>query len=298
MKVEVLLSTYNGEKYLNELLESISHQEFNGDIELLIRDDGSSDKTFQIVDSWKNKLNIKFIKGKNLGPRDSFGELIKHANLDFDYFAFCDQDDVWFDNKLDFAVKKIRGMNRTLYFSNVQLVDSDLNPLGSNRDRIQPVLSLEGVITANPALGCTMVMDRELMRELKQVKLTPFFMHDVAAIMLAASTGHIKYELQPSMMYRQHIESVTQGHDFWKNVKNKVDFWFFQPNISISKEVDEILTNFEENINDNHTKDVLIQVKNYRQGINRFKLAVNKKFRVNSTASNRSFILRVILGVA
>jgi glycosyltransferase involved in cell wall biosynthesis len=298
MKIEILLSTYNGEKYLNELLSSILTQKTSCKISILARDDGSSDSTVAILNKWRDRLDINIIQGNNIGPRNSFEHLIKLADLDFDYFAFCDQDDVWLEDKLERAISKINDQKSVLYFSNVCLVDKDLKHLGANRDNKSPDFTIESVMTANPALGCTMVMDRELMRNLKQVNMDYYFMHDVAAITLAACIGCIKYDEKPSMLYRQHVESVTQGHNRLKNFRSKINFWLFQPRISISNQANEILTKFHDLIIDDHVSEVLMFVKSYHKKANRIKLATNKKFRVGSISANRSFILRVLLGVA
>ena len=98
-KVQVLLSTYNGEKYLQEQIESIIRQE-DVEISLLIRDDGSCDKTIEIIENLKRKnSNIIYYSGNNLGPARSFMDLINKSG-NFDYYAFSDQDDVWKSKKL------------------------------------------------------------------------------------------------------------------------------------------------------------------------------------------------------
>ena len=92
MKICILLSAYNGEKYIEEQLESlVGQQEVAADI--LVRDDGSSDKTHEILDKWQNKGLLKWYKGENLGFAKSFMDLVQRAG-DYEYYAFCDQDDI------------------------------------------------------------------------------------------------------------------------------------------------------------------------------------------------------------
>ena len=95
MKVNIVLSTYNGEKFLSEQIESIQAQTFT-DWQLLIRDDGSTDKTLDIITAYTLKdERIHWIdedERKNLGVINSFYKLIKHDVAD--YYFFCDQDDV------------------------------------------------------------------------------------------------------------------------------------------------------------------------------------------------------------
>ena len=100
--------------------------------------------------------------------------------------------------------------------------------------------------------------------------------------------------MEPRMDYRQHIESVTQGHDRIKRFFDRIDFWFFQNNISISKQAKEILQMYP----DVKDKETLKSVSEYRNGINRFRFAFDKKFRSVDYKCNRSFVLRILLGVA
>ena len=101
MKVNIVLSTYNGAKFLSEQIDSIQAQTFT-DWQLLIRDDDSSDKTRDIIVSYMlQDERIKFINEgdhTNLGVINSFYKLIKHDSAD--YYFFCDQDDVWLPEKM------------------------------------------------------------------------------------------------------------------------------------------------------------------------------------------------------
>lgn len=296
MKVAVLLSTYNGNKYLDELLDSIYKQDLNGEIIVCIRDDGSKDNTRDIVLNWKEKLDISLFEGKNVGPRDSFKELLRNAPL-CDYYAFCDQDDIWHKDKLSSAVAMLQqqeGNVPLLYYCNTSLVDQNGNILKHTRDNCKPKLKYENLIVQNPALGCEMVFNNELRQIMEQITFDYYYMHDVVAIEVAALFGKIIYDMQPRMDYRQHVESVTQGHDKIKRFFDRIDFWFFQDNISISKQAKEILQRYP----DVKDKEALQSVAGYKNGLNRFGFALNRKFRSVDYKCNRSFILRVLLGVA
>ena len=101
------MSTYNGEKYIDEQIDSVLAQK-NVRVDLLIRDDGSKDETVRIIKRYCEKFdNIKFYEGPNLKPARSFLNLIETAELNYDYYAFCDQDDVWHEDKLYQAIEKI-----------------------------------------------------------------------------------------------------------------------------------------------------------------------------------------------
>ena len=105
IKVDILLSTYNGEKYLPELLHSLENQTHDN-WHLYIRDDGSTDSTPILIENFIKRYPKKsnFIDGKNIGAIKSFGELLKKSNSD--YVLLCDQDDVWLDNKISLLLKK------------------------------------------------------------------------------------------------------------------------------------------------------------------------------------------------
>lgn len=130
-KVVIILPTYNGGKYLKELLDSLYQQTYNN-IEIYTRDDGSKDDTVKIIKEYSNKKvkGKKMIiipnENKSLGCPECFIELLKLAN-DGDYYCFCDQDDVWLPNKIEDAVKKIEEFpsdEATLHFGAYEFCDN------------------------------------------------------------------------------------------------------------------------------------------------------------------------------
>ena len=155
-------------------------------------------------------------------------------------------------------------------------------------------MKYENVIVENPALGCEMVFNHELRLSLQKVSFSHYFMHDVVAIDLASLIGKIIYDETPRIDYRQHLASVTQGHKKIKSFLNKLNFWFFQKNISISLQAKELLQLFP----DNENKELLIKISEYRRGLNRFKIVFSNLYRSSSFKCNRSFMLRVLFGVA
>ena len=132
----VLMSTYNGELYLPEQIESIMQQK-DVNVSLLIRDDGSKDNTENIVKQFQGKYpnRIDFYRGKNLGPAKSYLDLIKTAKK-YEYYAFADQDDYWEKEKLNRAISKIKDANNKngkVYLSSLHLVDKDLNHISYSK---------------------------------------------------------------------------------------------------------------------------------------------------------------------
>ena len=121
-KISILLSTYNGEKYLKAQLDSLYSQSYQ-DFKLIVRDDGSKDRTKEILNSYDIKL---VDSSKNLGVKKSFETLLKYAseNSDAEYFIFCDQDDVWNNDKIEKTLKKMQELE-TFYGNKIPLLDNN-----------------------------------------------------------------------------------------------------------------------------------------------------------------------------
>ena len=132
-KVAIIMSTYNGEKYIQEQLDSLINQTYKN-IEIYIRDDGSKDNTINIIKDYISKNdNISLVEGENIGFINSFFELLNMCD-DADYYAYCDQDDVWMDDKISRAVSFLSNTDKdkpALYFSNSDYCDSNLNFLAT-----------------------------------------------------------------------------------------------------------------------------------------------------------------------
>ena len=207
-KVAVLLSTYNGTKYINEQLASIYAQEGVG-VSLLVRDDGSSDGTCELLSGEQTAGRLSWYTGCNKGPAFSFWDLLQQAPTS-DYYAFCDQDDVWDCDKLRVAVDAMRGDGDVpaLYFCQTRLVDEALREIESVK--ISPLLTYGEALIYNFVTGCTMVMNDALRREL--VKYTPQYirMHDIWVYDVAQAIGaRIHFDATPRMSYRQHGGNVV-----------------------------------------------------------------------------------------
>ena len=209
-RVAVLLSSYNGARFLAEQLDSIAGQT---GVEVLLhaRDDGSSDPTPDILransDRWPNLAGL--VAGENLGPARSFLELLRTAPDDAEYFAFCDQDDVWFSDKLERAVAAIANdSGPALYCSNVMLADAALAALGPAPESGDTRFA--HLLFENIAFGCTVVVNRAA-REL----VMPHdpgeaaVMHDWWCALVIAAFGRIHYEPRPGVLYRQHGGNVV-----------------------------------------------------------------------------------------
>lgn len=153
--VEVLLSTYNGEKYLPDQLESVRRQSYR-DVWVTVRDDGSTDGTSELLDRLlSGRPYTRLVMGAHAGAAQSFMSLLRGVNSDVSYAAFCDQDDVWLPDKLDIGVSRIQHLNGpAMYCSAVILVTEDLAEVKVHRRCVRGP-SFENALAENIATGCT-----------------------------------------------------------------------------------------------------------------------------------------------
>lgn len=262
--VQVLLSSYNGEKYIKEQLDSLLLQE-KVKLDILVRDDGSSDRTLEILNDYQGKnQNIRVVKGENLGVVESFFSLISDS-ADCDYYAFCDQDDVWDTDKLYQAVVKLdeNPIGPAMYYSGLRIVDENLNLLDTKCDL--HVLSIDEVMLSNNATGCTMVINKSLMRLLKEHKPSRVVMHDhwIYALCVVVG-GNVVYDITPHISYRQHEHNVI-GHKM--SLKKRIRCSSFCNNRNIRSGIaKELLSAYSSRINTD-CNEVLNLYANYQSGI-------------------------------
>ena len=197
------MSTYNGEKYIREQLDSILQQSLP--VEILIRDDGSSDGTIAIIEDYiANGAPVELIKGENVGVIASFFALIKAAP-ESDFYAFSDQDDYWLEDKIKNAVEMLGTEDMPmLYCSDTYLVDGDLNVI-KQEDR-NPRPSFGNAIVENICTGCTAVGNRQFIEKIREniPDTTKIIMHDWWLYLIAELYGKTVFDHNAQIYYRQH----------------------------------------------------------------------------------------------
>jgi glycosyltransferase involved in cell wall biosynthesis len=213
-----MLSTYNGVKYIDEQMESLLAQH-EVDVQINIRDDGSSEGTVQKLSEYAESHpdQIRFIEGKNLGVIGSFFELMRQTEPVYDYYAFCDQDDVWKPEKLIRAITKLqlRQSNVPLmYCSSTQMVDQDLNNLDVWPTLPPKPLSMYNAMVENCCVGCTMVLNPITFEQIRgsiPSDLKQVIMHDRWIYLYVSTFGEVIFDEKPMILYRQHQENVLGG---------------------------------------------------------------------------------------
>ena len=229
MSVIVLMSTYNGEKYLSQQLDSLINQSLKPD-KILIRDDGSSDNTIDIINEYKKQYAfIDYYTGDNLGPGKSFWDLINNCKK-YDYYALCDQDDVWFEDKLEVAIKTLQEQDNhipLLYCSKYTLTDENLNPIDSNVSSLYNYSDFQHSLIYHTAPGCTFVFNdtsREKIKEYNPDKQY-FVIHDAIIHKVVTLFGKMILDKTSHIYYRQHNQnqigmSANKIDTFFKRIKH------------------------------------------------------------------------------
>lgn len=295
-KVQVLMSTYNGEKYIEEQIDSILKQE-NVQISLLIRDDGSSDKTIQIITNIAQRNNnVSFYTGENLGPAKSFMNLVKKSG-EADYYAFADQDDVWKTNKIISAVNKLENYEEkpSMYISALEIVDENLNKIETKK--VDGNFTFEGELIRNFATGCTQVFNRKLCGFIKQYNPNYIIMHDswITRVCYAIG-GNVVIDDSTYIKYRQHSNNVLGYKDNGLQKLKKQYKIAFKNNVSMREKIAKELKNgYEENLTEDAKKVVnnLINYKTDKKA--KIWLLTNKKFRTNNSFINLKMMVAILL---
>ncbi len=226
--VYVLLSTYNGEKFIAQQLDSLLSQTYIN-THILIRDDGSNDSTVKIIQKYTAiHSNISFTAGTNIGVVSSFLSLLSATpGSEENLYAFCDQDDVWIPEKIERAVTQLVNQTtpeKTLYCSKQQYVDDNLRPIGESPT--PKAIGFHNAIVENIAVGCTVVFGSYIREKMLQASSRDMIMHDWWAYLIASSFGHVIYDARPSIKYRQHSSTVTGFEPGLRKLKNRF-FNFF-----------------------------------------------------------------------
>ena len=236
-KISILLSTYNGAKYLAEQLDSLLEQSYTN-IVIVIRDDGSTDATRELISLYarkhENKIHQVCSDNENKGARDSFSYLIEYVlankvslELDVAYMMLCDQDDIWFEDKIEqqvaamlIAEEEAEG-NKTplLIHSDLQVVSEQKQPIANSLIDYQG-LEIErnrftNMVISNLVTGCTALINEAL-----AVKAVPVsnqaIMHDWWLALVASAFGKVIFLATPLVHYRQHDSNTIGAKEFVK----------------------------------------------------------------------------------
>jgi len=214
-KVDILLSTYNGEKYLNEQINSIINQSFKNWV-ILVRDDGSTDSTKNILEHFAIILKEQFVlidnSPEHIGSSRSFMTLLSFSKSQ--YVMFCDQDDIWKEEKIKKSLLEIITVENNSPKATPILIHSDLEVVNDSLDiinisfwhyqNINPkICSFNRLLVSNNVTACSAIINARLKIICVSMHKS-IIMHDWWIALVASKFGQISYINEPLIQYRQH----------------------------------------------------------------------------------------------
>ena len=224
MKVNILMSTYNGQQFLAEQIRSIQEQSYT-DWTLFIRDDGSSDNTKEILKDFERQDSrihlIDSDKSDNLGVIKSFHKLVNHDRAD--YYFFSDQDGVWLPNKLELSLKEAQNYLADLplmVYMDLKVVNQDLEIMTESMVKSQSHhanTELVQELTENTVTGGVAMINHALAEMWQETD--DILMHDWYLALLASAFGNLVFIDQPGELYRQHSDNVLGARTLSKRFK-------------------------------------------------------------------------------
>ena len=231
-KIDILMATYNGENYVQKQIDSIINQTYS-DFNLYILDDCSTDRTVEILKEYeKNDKRIKvFVNEKNLGSNMTFTNLLKLVKSK--YFMFSDQDDVWYNTKVEDTYNKLKDENADLVFTDLEVVDGNLNLMYKSFNKKKKYLKksikyndIRLVYLYNVITGCTILGNSNCIKKYLKMTVNNKILHDHKMGLAVATSGKIVYLNKPTLKYRQHgnnqvgLKRYTDKFDNFDDVRN------------------------------------------------------------------------------
>lgn len=233
--IDILLATYNGGNYIREQLKSIFNQSYK-DFTLIIRDDLSTDNTLSIIEEFRvlypEKIIVLTDELGRLGASNSFMTLLKYSNAD--YVMFCDQDDVWLENKIELTIKKMKGEEKgkinfpLMVFTDLKVVDEKMEIISRSfwdyqKLDISIIQNWKKLLAQNVITGCTIMINKYAKQIVLPFKFENKIMHDQWIGVNVSKYGEIYFIENPTILYRQHSNNVDGAHLFnFSYVKNKM----------------------------------------------------------------------------
>lgn len=211
-QIDILLATYNGEKYLKEQLESILSQTYSN-FRLIISDDCSKDTTRDILKEYEQKDNriTVYYQDKNLGYVKNFEFLL--TKVENQIYALSDQDDVWLNDKIEKSYNKLKETNSDLVFTDLEVVDENLKTifesfndymlLSRKIKKYQDSYKMQYLY--NCITGCTLMSKKSFIKNIIPIPLdSKYVIHDTWIGLILSLQGKISYLNEKTIKYRQH----------------------------------------------------------------------------------------------
>lgn len=209
--VNILLSAYNGEKFIAEQIESLLAQDYPA-VTIHIRDDGSSDRTAEIVRQYTDRPNVKLYEGENVGYRKSFAWLLANCR-DADYYAYCDQDDYWMPDKISRAVRALERFDENtpaIYIGDFYWGDAQCRPLRPNRNAYKKHSLIKYITTGDMnTFGFTEVFNECAAAGIRDREPLELCVHDQIVYLYCRCAGRVIWDEKPTACYRRYGENAS-----------------------------------------------------------------------------------------
>ena len=304
MRVAIIMSTYNGEKYLQEQIDSVIAQD-NVEIDLYIRDNCSTDNTVCLLKNNTQKNSNIFIEydNLNLGFMKSFMKILVGIEKEYDYYAFCDQDDYWEKEKISKAIELISSYDNTqnkpvVYYSNLKICDEKLNYMHTTKlDKRKK--NLESLLLRNSIAGCTMVFNNAFFNIIKNkidIDSLKIKSHDSFLVSICYSIGGIVIcDNNSYIKYRKHNNNASGStNSLTKRIIKELKVFFNKGDKS--KLANSVLNMFYDEISDDK-RNILLTFVNSTQIKNRIKIFFNFKYSTGDLMLTIYCKLKALLGL-
>ena len=294
--------------FLGQQLDSLQAQDYPN-IFIYIRDDGSTDGTSDFLQNYQQQFpNVKLSVGENLGYTRSFLELALNTKTGGEeFYAFCDQDDVWSPQKISSAMKLLQQSPKpamTLYFCRANFVDSQLQLL--KQSSIPRYLDFGNALAECTPLGCTMVFGSEIYNLLIQGDPNEMFAHDWWVYLVATAFGHVVYDPQSHIQFREHAFNTSIAHKMGTSLSMRLkfrikDLWqrLFkdQPIVDFLIQAEKFSMIYENLPSEKRlTIEKLFQLRMSNSELHRLRYVFNSKIHFNDPLEDLVLQLMILLG--
>jgi glycosyltransferase involved in cell wall biosynthesis len=231
-RVTVLLATFNGAKYLEEQLSSLVSQE-GVEVEVIVNDDGSTDETIYILEKWRTKgLIVAISESRSLGPTRAFLTLLQSCE-EKQYVAFCDQDDVWVENKLIQQIGSFVDSTPMMSTCLRLYINETGKVIGNSKSLRNPPSFLNSTFE-NIAPGNTILLNSAAVKVINELRNPPIFHYDSWIYLLISTFGKVVFVPSHLVKYRIHSnnsvglrkKSIKASTDAIRNYLNQQKFLF------------------------------------------------------------------------
>lgn len=295
--IEVIMSTFNGKQNVVRQLDSILEQK-GVDVSVLIRDDGSTDGTLELLKQYcAAHNNVRVIPGKNVGWRKSFLcglELSEKA----DYYAYSDQDDVWLPNKLEKCVDILESEKSdepSMVHCNRYSCDEELKPFEVQSMKIPKPMSKKNALTQEYAQGCTIVMNAAARKLVTRIRPDDRAAHDFWTGLICYYFGEVYYLDERLIYHIRYNDSASFAGDIKGGQRNRFKQLIFgkgiyyNPANDLLRGYDDLLTDEEKSF----LRTAMLARKSWR---NRLKILFDTDFCRISFGGTLLFKLCILLG--